>query len=139
MKNSERPCVLAVDDDPVVRQVLHTILSRDYELVLLSSGDDLSGILDGYAPDLVILDVNMPDHNGFDLCRHIRQSSDYNDLPVIFLSSHYEDRDLINGVRSGADYYLPKPFHSHELRRVVSACLAGNVNALYKLGKVRGI
>jgi DNA-binding response OmpR family regulator len=136
MNTSEKQRVLAVDDDPVVRQILHTVLSKDYELILLSSGSELVPLLEGVNPDLVILDVRMPDHSGYDLCRLIRNSPHHSDLPVVFLSSHYEDHDVIKGVRAGADYYLSKPFHSHELRHVVAACLKDDQSSLYKMQKV---
>jgi len=138
METTARQRILAVDDDPVIRQILHSVLSKDYELVLLSSGENIRPLLEGIDPDLVILDVSMPAITGFDLCRSIRSMDAYMDLPIIFLSGHYEDRDVLQGVRSGADYYMAKPFHSHELRRVVNACLNGKIRALYKTVNVRG-
>jgi DNA-binding response OmpR family regulator len=137
MDTTKRPCILAVDDDPVVRQTLLMVLSRDYELVICSSGMDLKSILDGVNPDMAILDVNMPVVNGYDLCRSIRSVPAHRDIPIIFLSSYYGDRDVVNGIRAGADYYMSKPFHSKELRRVVAACLEGKVRSLYKSTKER--
>ena len=123
MEKSKRWQILAVDDDPVIRQILNTVLSRDYELLLLSSGENLRPLLDGFSPDLVILDVRMPGVSGLDVCRSIRSISAYDGIPVLFLSSAYEGRDLQNGIQSGADYYMAKPFHAAELRRVVAACI----------------
>lgn len=120
---SKRPCVLVADDDPVVRTILNKTLSDDYEVITLSSGENMKSILDAYNPTLAILDVRMPGISGLGVCRSIRNLPGHETMPVIILSSLFGAQDVLKGIHSGANFYLTKPFHSNNLHALVDTCI----------------
>ncbi len=118
-----KPCIMAVDDEQIVRKVLSATLSRDYEVILLPSGDQLQRLLQAFHPDLIMLDVRMPGMNGFDLCRSIRSMPAYQTVPVVLLSALREEKNRRSGIEAGADFYITKPFDVPELRHLISKTL----------------
>ncbi len=105
--------VLVIDDDEELLRLLSAYLSRNgYQVT--TSQDPINGIrlIESTQPDMVILDVMMPEIDGFETCRRIRQQSD---IPVIMLTARGEVTDRIVGLEVGADDYLPKPFEPREL------------------------
>jgi DNA-binding response OmpR family regulator len=113
--------ILLLDPDrPNARLVAHLLDAERYQVVL---ADDVAQALLRMAydqPDLVLLEVQLPDGSGFDLCRQLRRDSD---LPIIFLSSRTQVTDRVAGLRSGADDYLVKPFEPAELLARIAAVL----------------
>ena len=109
--------ILLVDDEPELLHLLETVLRADgFDNVVIAS--DVAGGLAAYEqrhPDLAILDVMLPDGDGFTLCRYLRSLSSGRPLPVIFLTAKDETTDRLTGLRSGADDYLTKPFSAQEL------------------------
>jgi CheY-like chemotaxis protein/MinD-like ATPase involved in chromosome partitioning or flagellar assembly len=117
--------ILIVDDEPN--------LLRMMEYALESQGYQISTALDGHAafqsiyanpPDLIILDVMLPDMSGEDLCRQLRKNKITSAVPIIMLSAKSQPRDKILGLRAGADDYLTKPIQTGELIARVQAMLA---------------
>lgn len=113
--------VLLVDDDPHIRQLLAfafgkagmaTIEAGDGEAALAAAG--------AQAPDLVVLDINMPRMDGLEVCRRLRADGD---LPILFLSSRDEEVDRILGIEMGGDDYVVKPFSPREVVARASAIL----------------
>ncbi len=115
------PKILVVDDDPHIRSVLLFALSRD-GMEGLEAADGLVAIevLARHAPDLVLLDLTMPELDGTEVCRRLRQRSD---VPVIMLSSRDEELDRVLGLELGADDYVTKPFSPREVVARVRALL----------------
>jgi|SRR5947209_8342537 len=110
---TEMPTVLVVDDEPIVRDVVVRYLQRDgYDTLEAGDGDAARAIIEGGAPDLVVLDVMLPGTDGLALCRWIREGSE---LPVIMLTARGEAADRIVGLELGADDYVTKPFSPREL------------------------
>ncbi|NGM18473.1 response regulator transcription factor [Roseomonas stagni] len=115
------PKVLVVDDDPHIRSVLRFALERD-GFAVAEAGDGaaaLAAVAD-QAPDILLLDVTMPEIDGTEVCRRLRRTSD---LPVIFLSSRDEEVDRILGLELGGDDYVTKPFSPREVVARVRAVL----------------
>jgi DNA-binding response OmpR family regulator len=108
-----RPRVLVVDDESVVRDVVVRYLRHD-KFDTLEAADGLAAkrAIEAHRPDLVVLDVMIPECNGLDLCRWIRADGD---LPVILLTARGEESDRITGLELGADDYVVKPFSPREL------------------------
>jgi DNA-binding response OmpR family regulator len=105
--------LLLIDDDEKMSEVLVEYLRKfDYEVTYQSNPLHGLDYLDEVVPDLVILDIMMPEKNGLEVCRELRQKSS---VPVIFLSARGETMDRIVGLEVGADDYLPKPFEPREL------------------------
>lgn len=116
-----RPTVLVVDDEPGVLEVLGYSLRREgFEVECCASA--LSGMraLDARPFDLLILDIMLPDGNGFELCRRLRAGSR---MPVLFLTSRDEEADRIVGLEIGGDDYVTKPFSPREVAARVRAIL----------------
>ena len=105
--------ILFVDDDAALRNVVYQYFKeRQYDIICTASADKAVSCLKSASIDCVILDVNLPDMNGFELCTSIRQ---FSSVPIIFLSCYTENDDKIKGFLSGADDYVPKPFSLKEL------------------------
>jgi two-component system OmpR family response regulator len=115
------PKILVVDDDPHIRSVLLFALSRD-GMEVLEAADGLAALeaCARHAPDLVVLDILMPEMDGTEVCRRLRQRSD---VPVIMLSSRDEELDRVLGLELGADDYVTKPFSPREVVARVRALL----------------
>ena len=113
--------ILVVDDDPHIRSVLCFALARDgFATAEAADGAAALAAVTRESPDLVLLDVMMPEMNGTEVCREIRRTGD---LPVIFLSSRDEEMDRILGLELGGDDYVTKPFSPREVVARVRAVL----------------
>lgn len=113
--------VLVVDDDRVLAEILTFTLQR-LGLVVVQAFDGRSALQrwEEEAPDLVMLDVNLPDMSGFDICQHIRQEAD---VPIILLTVRNEEDDIVHGLEIGADDYITKPYSPRQLLARVQAVL----------------
>jgi len=115
------PKILVVDDDPHIRSVIRFALVRDgFAVAEAADGASALAAAAREAPDLIILDVVMPEMNGTDVCRQLRRGSQ---VPVIFLSSRDEEIDRVLGLELGGDDYVTKPFSPRELVARVRAML----------------
>jgi two-component system, OmpR family, KDP operon response regulator KdpE len=113
--------ILIVDDDPKLCEMVTLVLDDgDYEIESASTGADGLNLIEQRPPDLIILDVNLPDINGFDLLRELRPRSN---VPVLMLTARADAQDLVTGLDTGADDYLTKPFRADELGARVRALL----------------
>jgi two-component system, OmpR family, KDP operon response regulator KdpE len=113
--------ILVVDDEDQIRRVLKSILgARKYEVILASSGPEAIDRAADHAPDLVILDLAMPEMSGLDVCRELRT---WFAAPILVLSVKGSDTDKISALDMGADDYLTKPFSAGELLARVRALL----------------
>lgn len=113
--------MLVVDDEPMVLEVVTTYLERDgYSVATASTGKEALAALDRHRPDLVVLDVMLPEIDGFDLLGRIRR---FSDLPVILLTARTEEPDRVLGLELGADDYVVKPFSPRELAARVRSVL----------------
>ncbi|NJK38080.1 MAG: response regulator [Oscillatoriales cyanobacterium SM2_3_0] len=108
--------ILAVDDDPVVLQLLNQSLgSLDFELTALQDPRQFWETLENTAPDLLILDFEMPHYSGLELCRIVRQDRNWSALPILFLSAHKDTETVQQIYQAGADDYISKPFAEAEV------------------------
>lgn len=113
--------VLVVDDEEQIRRALRTILeARDYRVLTAASGQEALERLLDVTPELIILDVMLPDMDGVELCERIRS---WLEVPVLMLSVRSGETDKIGALDSGADDYLTKPFSAGELVARVGALL----------------
>jgi two-component system phosphate regulon response regulator OmpR len=114
--------ILVVDDDPALRQLLADYLNRHgYDTLLAPDASDLPARIQRYSPDLIVLDRMLPDGDGAQACRQLRQQGE--DIPVILLTARDETVDRVIGLEAGADDYLGKPFDPRELLARVEAVL----------------
>ena len=113
--------ILIADDDPHILEVVTFALEKvGMKTETASDGKDVMEAYIRENPDLLILDINMPEMDGLDVCKEIRKTSD---VPILFLSSRDEEIDRVIGLELGADDYLTKPFSPRELVARVKAIL----------------
>ncbi len=108
--------ILVVEDTPANIQMLSsTLKEKGYQISVATNGRQALEIVARLRPDLILLDVMMPEMDGFETCRHLKESAATQDIPVIFLTARTETADLVRGFEVGAVDYVAKPFNSHEL------------------------
>jgi two-component system, OmpR family, KDP operon response regulator KdpE len=113
--------VLIVDDDSTLRETVTMVLDpQGYRTQTAATGKDGLHQAREYAPDLLLLDVNLPDMDGFDVVRELRR---FSNVPVLMLTGRTGSTDIVSGLDSGADDYLTKPFKADELLARVRALL----------------
>lgn len=113
--------ILVVDDDKEIRNLLEIYLINDgYKVIKASNGEEAIEILNNEDIQLVVLDVMMPKINGIEACKRIREKSN---IPILMLSAKSEDIDKIQGIITGADDYISKPFNPLEFTVRVKALL----------------
>lgn len=126
---SERQTILLVEDEKDVLMVNARLFARrGYDVRTAQSCTEAYQKLKE-TPDLLILDIMLPDGSGYDICQAFRQNSDY---PVIFLSGKGQIADKVQGLQQGGDYYLTKPYDTSELLAVVDMLLKRHLQAVQK-------
>lgn len=117
-------CILVVDDDhEIVRLVRAYLEKAGYQVLIAYNGETALHILHRERPDLLILDLMLPDRDGWDLTRMIRTDKALSGTPIIMLTARVEDSDKIVGLEIGADDYVTKPFNPREVVARVRALL----------------
>ncbi|MFK4088057.1 response regulator [Kribbella sp. NPDC020789] len=113
--------LLLVDDEPRIRRVLRLALEDEgYEVAEAANGLDALAALRRQPPDVVLLDIMLPDRDGFTVCREIRRTSD---VPVIMVTARTDSHDVVAGLEAGADDYVTKPLVAKELSARIRALL----------------
>lgn len=108
--------ILIVDDNRDSVTIMRTILeSRGYQVTAAASGAEALEYLKKERPDLVLLDVMMPEISGLQVLQHIKEDANTGRLPVILVTAKTHDDDLLSGYQYGADYYITKPFTAKQL------------------------
>jgi len=107
--------VLVVDDEAEMRGYLQSLLVRSYRVTTAATGAEALDQLRDDPPDLVVSDVAMPEMDGIELCRRIRDDDRLRSLPVLLLTGRQEAETRLSGIEAGADAYVPKPFDPAEL------------------------
>jgi len=121
--------VLVVDDEPLILAFLaENLRADDFTVLTAANGGEAIDALAASRPDVVLLDVVLPDMSGYDVCRRVRAGDAVNDpwdpdLPIIMLSAKAEHTDRVRGLNRGADDYVTKPFHYPELLARIGAVL----------------
>ena len=108
-----KPAILVVEDDKPIRNLMVTTLkTHDYKYYTADSGSEALLVASSHNPDVVFLDLGLPDMDGIDVIRQIRS---WSNMPIIVISARSEDEDKIRALDAGADDYLTKPFSVEEL------------------------
>ena len=118
------PSILVVDDEPDNFDVIEALLSgENYDLFYAPSGQQALNQLDNYQPDVILLDVMMPDMDGMEVCRRLKQMSPWSSTPVIMVTALTAKEDLADGIAAGADDFISKPVSQAELQARVRSML----------------
>jgi two-component system OmpR family response regulator len=116
------PTVLVVDDEPNIRELVQVALSfHGCNVLTAATGQGALGEAEAHEPDLIVLDVVLPDLDGFEVCRRLRARGD--DVPIIFLTARDTSSDTVQGLALGGDDYVTKPFSVEALVARIRAVL----------------
>jgi CheY-like chemotaxis protein len=116
----DKPTILAVDDSQIVQTLIKRALKDTYTVLLASSAQEALNLLDRQAVKLLLLDVTMPDIDGLEMCRLVRENPKFRELPIIMLTARDGYVDKFKGYMAGSTKYLTKPFKPEELLAVIS-------------------
>lgn len=119
------PTIMVVEDSPTVRQLITLALKRlpDSNIVEAVNGVDALSKLSSTTFDLILADINMPIMDGLKLTGLVKSDPRYKDIPVVIITTEGAEEDKKRAIALGADAYLPKPIHTHELLKVVNEVL----------------
>lgn len=121
------PHILIVDDEPNIVMSLEFLMRKNgYQVSIARNGTEALEAVDRTGFDVVLLDIMMPDVDGYHVCRHLRQRPDRTATRVVFLSAKSKEADIQKGYEAGADLYLSKPFSTRQLMEKVKELLEPN-------------
>jgi two-component system KDP operon response regulator KdpE len=124
---SPLPHILVIDDEPQILRALRTILTaRQFRVSTASRGEEGLALAVAGAPDLIILDMSLPDMDGLEVCRRLRE---WSQVPIVVLSVRDSEREKVAALDHGADDYLTKPFGIEELLARIRVALRHSVQA----------
>jgi len=116
----ERARVLVVDDQRLNLNILHGLLKDDYQVMVATSGEQGLKAATTGRPDLILLDINMPGMDGYEVCQRLKQDPVTTKIPIIFITAMSESEDETRGLELGAADYITKPFHAAVVRARVN-------------------
>ncbi len=120
--------VLAVDDEANIRRLIHFVMTKaGYECTVVESGRQVLKVIEQGPPDLMILDINMPEIDGIEICEQIKRNIFLSRIPILMLTGRTSVSDRVDGLNAGADDYLCKPFDNRELVARVRALIRHTV------------
>lgn len=123
--------ILVIDDEEDIRTAIQDFLeTQEFEVVLAQNGKEGLAKLEKEQPDLVILDVELPDMSGYAVCQRIRSAASSRYTPVIMLTAHALEKEELHGLESGADDYLSKPFKPARLLARIETAIGRNERQL---------
>src|SRR5207302_1630539 len=126
-----RKTVLVVEDHPPVRSAIREMFQRmGYDAVEAGDGTAAMARLAGMRPDLVCLDLVLPESSGYEVCEFIRRSPEHRETPILIMSGRSYPEDRAHAAEAGADAFISKPFDEDELRGRIESLLDANPTAL---------
>lgn len=119
--------ILLVEDDPWLEKLVSATISRsDFKLIHAKDGEEAITVAVNENPNLILLDVNMPKLDGFEVCKILRGKEQFADIPILFLTAKSEPADIEKGFASGGTAYMTKPFSPLELLSTIERILEEN-------------
>jgi DNA-binding response OmpR family regulator len=119
--------VLIVDDEPNILLSLEFLLRKQgYSVFIARNGKEALDIIENETPRLVLLDIMMPEVDGYEVCRQIKTDKSRGHIKVVFLSAKAKDSDIEKGYEMGADLYMTKPFSTRQLTQKIKELLSSN-------------
>lgn len=120
--------ILVVDDEPNIVMTLEYFLRRKgFEVYIARNGAEALAAIEEHRPELVLLDIMMPDVDGYEICERIRANSEWKSMRVIFVSARSKKEDIERGYAVGADRYVEKPFSNRDLLHSINELLIEDV------------
>jgi DNA-binding response OmpR family regulator len=126
---SDNKRILLIDDHQTVFRLLEAIVRlKGYKLLYAENGQQGIVIARQEQPDLILLDVMMPDIDSFRVCQCLKENPDTKHIPIMFLTASGEEGDLAAGHKVGADGFVTKPFHTNDVLKQIERILVGNIS-----------
>jgi len=119
MTDSEQPYLLIAEDDELNQCIYTEQLSNDYEVKIVQNGKECLAALEERTPDVLILDIHMPELHGYEVCQIIRQNPKYKSLAIIFVSAFASEEEQQTGLKIGANDFLTKPYQEQDLLSII--------------------
>ena len=126
--NPDKSYILIIDDNPEMRWMLKDILANEYHITTAEDGEKGLEVLKKKTPDLIITDIMMPNMDGITLTRRIKEDPYTMHIPLVILSAKNANEEKIEGIESGADVYIPKPFDADYLQSVIRNLIRNKKN-----------
>ena len=114
--NKQKDLILVVDDQANNLNVISSVLGKDYAISIANNGFNALKILDRVSPALILLDIMMPEMDGYEVCKRIKGNEKTKEIPIIFLTAKTDIEDIVKGFDHGAVDYITKPFNVKEVR-----------------------
>lgn len=116
--------ILVVDDDPYILMSLEFLMKKNgYDVMVARNGTEALDIVGKQMPDVVLLDIMMPDVDGYEICKHIKKTAKLKHTKVVFMSAKSKEADIQKGYDLGAALYVTKPFSTRELVKQIKELL----------------
>ena len=119
----KRAKILIVDDTSANLELCKGLLNNEFEVRLAKSGKMALKSLERFRPDIILLDIEMPEMSGFEVKNEMNKNSDFKDIPVIFVTSHATEKLVLKALEQGIVDYIVKPFESRVLRTKIRSAL----------------
>jgi CheY-like chemotaxis protein len=121
--------IMVVDDNPDIITIVRTILEgKGFNVLSASSGAECLEALKRQKPDLIVLDIMMPEMDGLEVLTRLKAMTEFSTVPVVLLTAKVQYEDVLGGYKLGADYYITKPFTSTQLINGINLLLGENKN-----------
>ncbi|MBL0357530.1 MAG: response regulator [Chitinophagaceae bacterium] len=112
--------ILVVDDDPYILMSLEFLMKKNgFDVMVARNGAEALDLVEKQLPDLVLLDIMMPDVDGYEICKHIKNSKKLKEAKVVFMSAKSKEADIKKGYDLGASLYITKPFSTREMMKQI--------------------
>lgn len=113
---ADTPTILVVDDDPYILMSLEFLMRKSgYAVLVARNGTEALDCIQTQKPDIILLDIMMPDVDGYEICQHIKSTPELKHIQVVFVSAKTSEQDVQKGLKLGAALYVSKPFSTREL------------------------
>ncbi len=111
--------VMIVEDDPAIAEMLSKVLVRVYDVRVVADGGQAIATATEYRPDVILLDVNLPNKDGFAIAKGLKATPELGRIPIIFLTAQDRSLDVVKGIQAGAKHYITKPFKLEDVMQKV--------------------
>ena len=122
--------LLIVEDDEALLKILQLLLENSYDLILAMNGKQGLELATSQRPDLILMDIMMPEIDGLEVLRRLKDDPKMATIPVILLTARVGDENIYGGYQLGADYYIPKPFTNAQLLNGINMFLGSQKAAI---------
>lgn len=113
--------ILVVDDDPYILMSLEFLMKKNgYQVMIARNGAEALEAINSNKPELILLDIMMPDVDGYSICKYVKSKKELKGIHIVFVSAKTKETDIQKGLELGASLYITKPFSTRELMKKVN-------------------